>query len=96
MECNKSHDDVPIAAFVGGQCIVVLVVVVVAEWFVVEVPCCECLRALERADMVSSQAGRSQSSKSTIFLALVNPLEGRDFLNLSKLSIGQNIVVCAG
>ena len=73
MECKRSQDPFPRAVFEGGH------------WGFGDEEDFACLRAAERADMVSSQAGRSQSSRR--FLELVKPLEGSDFLNFSKSSI---------
>ena len=79
MECNKSQELEPNAFLVGGHCgsDCDFVLSAVGFW--------ACFNAAERADMVSSQAGRSQSSR--MFLVLLNPLEGSDFLNFSKSSI---------
>lgn len=80
MECNKSHEEVPNAPFVGGHCLAATDLGLEDDG---EYPLA-CLSAAFRADIVSSHAGRSQSSNT--FLVFEKPLEGRDFLNLSKSS----------
>jgi hypothetical protein len=76
-ECSKSQELLPKAPLVGGQDVAAVVLTLL---FVLA----ECFSAADKAEAVSSQAGRSQSSR--IFFALENPLEGSDFLNLSKSS----------
>ena len=84
MECRRSQELDPRAFLVGGH-------LVEEDVVVTGLPCCACFKAADKADMVSSHAGRSQSSK--MFLVLLKPLEGNDFLNFSKSSIAM-VLVC--